>query len=89
MPNYDKFMRGTISAYNKLEKKDDDTLYFLYDNTNPSENEGYLYLGNKFISGPCDGNISTEVINLTDLKDVIIAQDLNYDALLVFDPTIQ
>lgn len=89
MPNYVKFMRGTISAYNKLEKKDDDTLYFLYDNTNPSENEGYLYLGNKFISGPCDDNISTEVINLTDLKDVIIAQDLNYDALLVFDPITQ
>jgi hypothetical protein len=86
MPNYVKFMRGTVNAYNKLATKDDDTLYFLYDNENPSENEGYLYLGNKFISGPCNGDVQSEVINLTDLKDVIISQDLNYDALLAFDP---
>ena len=89
MPNYVKFMRGTINAYNKLATKDDDTLYFLYDNDNPSENEGYLYLGNKFISGPCGGDVQPEVINLTDLKDVIISQDLNYDALLAFDPQTQ
>jgi hypothetical protein len=47
-PNYVKFMRGTIAAYNKLETKEANTLYFLYANS-PDE-EGYLYLGNKLIS---------------------------------------
>ena len=37
-------MRGTLSAYEKLTTKNDDTLYFL---SNNDGKEGSLYLGTK------------------------------------------
>ena len=82
MTRYVKFMRGTTTAYNKLTEKDDDTLYFLSDSINE---EGSLYLGNKLISGPSSGIITPETMKLTDLIDVFVAKDLNYDALLMFN----
>lgn len=83
MARYVKFMRGTTTAYNKLTEKDDDTLYFLSDSINE---EGSLYLGNKLISGPCNvpGGGST-VTNLSDLADVMVTNDIDFDALLVYD----
>lgn len=83
MARYVKFMRGTTTAYNKLTEKDDDTLYFLSDSINE---EGSLYLGNKLISGPCNvpGGGST-ITNLSDLADVMVTNDIDFDALLVYD----
>ena len=64
--NYVKFMRGTQALYNSLATKDQDTLYFVYDNV--GDDHGKLYLGNKLISGSSsfDGNIS-----VADIADVV------------------
>lgn len=83
MTRYVKFMRGTTAAYKNLTSKDDDTLYFLSDSVNE---EGSLYLGERLISGP-GATLRPETLKLTDLLDVIVANDLNYDALLMFNPT--
>lgn len=47
--NYVKFQRGSAEAFNKLQNKDNDTLYFI------SEVDGgsfKLYLGSKLVA--CD-----------------------------------
>lgn len=79
MAKYVKFMRGTIAAYNKLPKKDDDTLYFLSDNNNQ---EGSLYLGTKLIAGADSIYGAT---SLGELLDVVLTPELDYDALLMYD----
>jgi hypothetical protein len=83
MTKYVKFMRGTTTAYNNLANKDDDTLYFLSDSVNQ---EGSLYLGSRLISGPCaipeGGNVAT---SLAALNDVNITENINFDAILVYD----
>ena len=81
MANYVKFMRGSLAAYNALTEKDRDTLYFLSDSIN---SEGWLYLGERLISSPDDG-VPTESFKLTDLIDVCISEDLNYDSLLMYN----
>jgi hypothetical protein len=78
MANYVKFMRGTTNAYEKLLNKDDDTLYFL---SNNDGKEGSLYLGTKLIAGPDIAGATA----LKDLTDVVLTQNLNYDAILVYD----
>ena len=80
MVKYVKFMRGTTAAYNKLAEKDDDTLYFLSDSVHE---EGALYLGNKLISGPCEGG--SQINTLGDIADVVLTEGLNYDAILMYD----
>ena len=50
MPNFVKFQRGSQTAYNNLATKDLDTLYFIYDSSNPSAG-GLLYLGETLIGG--------------------------------------
>ena len=67
LPNYVKFQRGTFTAYNRLRRKDDNTLYFVYES--PNSLIGSLYLGDKLISDNVGGN---EVTTLSDLTDVII-----------------
>ena len=83
MTKYVKFMRGTTAAYKNLAEKDDDTLYFLSDSVNQ---EGSLYLGSRLISGPCaipeGGNIVT---SLAALSDVNITENIDFDAILVYD----
>lgn len=44
-------MRGPLTAYNALQTKDNDTLYFITDNTN---NKTLLYLGQNLISDSSD-----------------------------------
>lgn len=78
MANYVQFMRGTVSAYEKLATKNDDTLYFL---SNNDGKEGSLYLGTKLIAGP-DLSGAT---SLGELSDVGLTENLNYDAILVYD----
>jgi hypothetical protein len=80
--NYVKFMRGTTKAYEKLTSKDDDTLYFLSDNNGQ---EGALYLGTKLIAGP-------DIVGankLKELKDVVLTEGLNYDAILMYDSSME
>ena len=85
MPNtlsgYVRFLRGTKAAFDKIEIKDIDTLYFIYDSED--QTKGSLYLGNKLI-GSGNGSTAT-VTDINDLANVLISnvqdkQILTYDA---------
>lgn len=65
---YVRFQRGTQAAYDALTKKDENTLYFIYDPSNSSV--GALYMGERIISG---GDIVLESATLRDLADVLVA----------------
>ena len=68
VPNYVKFQRGTISSYNNLSKKDNNTLYFVYENND--DTKGKLYLGTRLISNSVgEGGVNT----LGELTDVIVS----------------
>lgn len=81
LPGYVRFLRGTKAAFDKIEIKDIDTLYFIYDSED--QTKGSLYLGNKLIGG---GNGSTATVtDINDLASVLISnvqdkQILTYDA---------
>ncbi len=79
--NYVKFMRGTQALYNSLATKDQDTLYFVYDNV--GDDHGKLYLGNRLISGSSSnpgGDIS-----ISDIQDVLIDNNVTDGDFLVYD----
>lgn len=78
--NYVKFMRGTQALYNSLATKDQDTLYFVYENI--SDDHGKLYLGNKLIS---DSSNVTGDISISDIQDVLIDNNIADGDLLVYD----
>lgn len=66
-----KFQRGTQSAYNAIKNSnpsriDENTLYFIYDKSNPNDN-GLLYLGSTLIGGMGVSGV-TELNNLTDVN---------------------
>jgi hypothetical protein len=84
LAKYVKFLRGSPEAFAKLKHKDSDTLYFIYEE---DESTGELYLGSKLIAGAdCECNGSSGGINtLSDLKDVLLSQNLNHNSLLVYD----
>ena len=68
IPNYVKFQRGTITSYNNLHTKDNNTLYFVYENND--DTKGKLYLGTRLISNTVgEGGVNT----LGELTDVIIS----------------
>ena len=67
LPNYVKFLRGTVASYNRLAIKDENTLYFVYQDGD--DTKGRLYLGNRLISGDIGGE---GVNTLAELTDVII-----------------
>lgn len=67
LPNYVKFQRGTIATYNRLAQKDNNTLYFVYENIDSET--GNLYLGDKLISNNVGGS---GINNLSELADVIV-----------------
>lgn len=80
--NYVKFIRGTTAAYNKLESKDKDTLYFISDNNT----SGQLYLGSKLISGGSGGGVSEELkITLSELQDILFGDNLDTNHVLMYD----
>lgn len=66
LPNYVKFLRGSIASYNRLAVKDENTLYFVYQDGD--ESKGKLYLGSRLISGEIGSGLTT----LADLTDVIV-----------------
>lgn len=81
MARYVKFMRGTADAFVRLTQKDNDTLYFIYENE--ASGTGLLYLGNKLIAGGGVSDLSTTSIDA--LKDVLITEGLADKSLLVYD----
>lgn len=76
---YVKFLRGTPAAYRNLAEKDNDTLYFIYEEDVESAE---LYLGSKLIAG---GASSNEMPTLQDLRDVLLSESLIDDMVLVYD----
>lgn len=76
--NYVKFLRGTPTAYNKLTKKDPDTLYFI---SNKNASIGTLYLGDKIIIGGEALANST----LKDLEDIFLSEYIPTNSILVYD----
>lgn len=79
MINYVKFLRGTPTAYQGLETKDHNTLYFI---SEEEANTGSLYLGDKLISGSLD----LTKFSIKDLKDVNINGETLVDGqILVYD----
>ena len=78
LPNYVKFQRGTLTAYNRLSQKDENTLYFIYDAEDNSK--GSLYLGARLI-GSVGG--SGGVNNLSELSDVIVSGASTGDFLVL------
>lgn len=78
--SYVRFQRGLLANYQALEKKSDDTLYFVYDEDKGST---ALYLGNRLIAG------TGEIVgpsNLDELNDVLIKTVANKD-ILTYDST--
>lgn len=82
--SYVKFLRGTESAFNKLTKKDNDTLYFIYNSEDASK--GSLWLGNKQIITGTSGGGTTTGLDLGDLKNVLISEIKDKD-ILSYDAT--
>lgn len=76
--NYVKFQRGTIAAYNRLSKKDENTLYFIYDNDDTTR--GSLYLGDRLISANVGPGSSAGA--LSDLQDTLITETHTGDFLV-------
>lgn len=78
LPNYVKFQRGSLVAYNRLSVKDENTLYFIYDAEDNTK--GTLYLGSRLI-GSVGG--SGGVSNLSELADVIVTGASTGDFLVL------
>lgn len=82
--NYVKFVRGSLSAYQRLVSENrvsDDTLYFVYENK--ESDNGYLYLGKKLIS---DG--VNEILNFSELGGVNLGGEDNplcANDILIYD----
>lgn len=84
LPGYVRFLRGTKAAFDKIEIKDKDTLYFIYDSED--QTKGSLYLGNKLIGG---GNGSTATVtDINDLANVLIS-NVQDKQILVYDASIE
>lgn len=83
--HYVKFVRGLASAWENLQQKNDDTLYFIYEsNNNPKQ--GKLYLGEKLISGYNEGGSISGDINIEDIGDIYIDnQSLANKQILVYN----
>jgi hypothetical protein len=82
LTNYVKFRRGTPTAFNQLLQSgrvEQDTLYFIYDESGTLSAE--LYLGNKKISGTGDSTTNS----LSGLVDVNFSSEINDKSLLVYD----
>lgn len=74
--NYVKFLRGTPAAWQSIESKDSDTLYFI---SEPGSEKGKLYLGSKLIA---DGDSATHI---KDLEGVLISEGIPTNSLLVYN----
>lgn len=75
---YVKFVRGSKTAFEKLQNKANDTLYFIYDANDAAS--GSLYLGARLIGGTGSAAGS----ELGDLKDIVISEVANKQ-ILIYD----
>ena len=76
--NYVKFQRGSATSYNNLANKDNNTLYFIYNDNDPTI--GSLYLGDRLINS----NIgSSDSLSLSNLTDILITNAQTGDFLIL------
>lgn len=73
---YVRFVRGSFDSYRALEVKDENTLYFIYDEVTGSS---VIYLGSRIVSG--SGEIRG-ASNLSELNDVYLSDLADFDILL-------
>jgi len=73
---YVKFVRGSKTAFEALAQKDNDTLYFIYDE---NELSGELYLGERLI---CGGVSSAG--KLSDLSDIVL-NEVEANQVLIYN----
>lgn len=78
--SYVKFRRGTSADFKLLTVKEPDTLYFI---SNPNDNYGSLYLGDKLIAG--EVNIGSDISSLKDLSDIALSEEILTNDILVYD----
>lgn len=84
MVSYVKFQRCSQSYFDALAKKDQDTLYFVYDPS--SSDNGLLYLGNRLIAGSIDkAGVDYDLININDIRDIIIKEGLADNDILLYN----
>ena len=76
MANYVKFVRGTPNAYNNLQFKQEDTLYFIAEKDALT---GKLYIGNTMIAG--EMNEADLQIYLKNLNDVDVSKAKHHNVL--------
>lgn len=81
MARYVKFYRGSTAAFEALQDKNNDTLYFI---TDEDSAVGKLYLGSKLIAG---GELEEEIkiTNLRDLQDVLISENVEDESVFIYD----
>ena len=76
--NYVKFLRGTPTAWENIDTKDPDTLYFI---AAEGASVGKLYLGDRLIA---DGE-TAEINSLGELTDVVLSAGIPNGAVLAYD----
>lgn len=76
MANYVKFLRGTPNAYNNLQFKQEDTLYFIAEKDALT---GKLYIGNTMVAG--EMNEADLQIYLKNLNDVDVSKAKHHNVL--------
>lgn len=81
--SYVKYTRCSQDFYDTLEKKDKDTLYFVYTDINASF--GKLYLGNKLIST----SKKDEEFSLADVDDVFLKKPFKDGQFFIYDEVEQ
>lgn len=86
--HYVKFIRSSVAAWANLlltpAKIDDDTLYFIYEDSDTTK--GKLYLGQRLISGVEEGDSSS--VNISDIGDIYIDDEtLGNKQILVYNET--
>ena len=67
LENYVKFLRGTPAAFSALEKKDENTLYFI---SEKNQKVGKIYLGDILVAGNVTADGSSVMDTLEELVDV-------------------
>lgn len=77
---YVKFIKGTASAFSKLQHKDSSTLYFITEETGKLK----LYLGETLISS---NEVKPEQLKLSELLDVTLGDEIELGSILTFDGT--
>lgn len=73
-----KFLKGSLSAFENLASKDENTLYFLTE----EDGRSALYMGSRLIAG---ANGSIPVSELADLEDVLLNTLAGEDVLIYRD----